>query len=281
MSTRRCCCGRCPLFCVPVGNSFCAIETAERYSLDPSYPVETVGTGDLCCETIFDWIREPQLFTETGHLCTWIDGLSDSCGSIALEVTSSSAATVTLTLASGKTIVWVADPGYDPLCTSLFTYSAVDSDPPTTCSWYRYVCVIPHNSCCPEGHFPSELYVTIDEVTDEEATPSFCPCAEDPPTAYTLYAEPDGTWKGIIDVGSCETQLNLTLQCIEHELLGWVMQLTATTDSGGCLEKTQLADGSNTAQATCDPFLFVFTGFVFGDGTCCEFFGYLNLTISE
>lgn len=281
MAPRRCCCGRCPLFCVPVGNSFCAVESAERYSLDPSYPIEMVGTGDLCCPTLFTWIQEPQLATGVGHLCTWIDGSSDPCGSIALEITSGSAATVTLTLASGKTIVWVADAGYNTLCTSSFTYSAIDSDPPTTCSWYRYICLIPHNNCCPEGNFPTQLFVTIDEVTSDEANPSFCPCAEDPPASNTLSAQPDATWTGIVDVGSCGTVLNLTLECIEDELLGHVMQLTATTAAGGCLAKVQLADGSNDAPATCNPFLFVFTAFVFGDGTCCEFFGYLNITISE
>lgn len=273
MPARKCCCGICPIplnECLGWGNSTCTnAESAEYYQAvagkgeiinedpdDPNFP-------DFCCQDIFDYAETidsaTRGLTYDGN-CKWstcVDKVSANpcdgvtgCGKMELEITSSTEATLTLERYSdGKKIIWEAEPGYDPLCMSLFKYDEeASTDPPTDCSWPKYMCVDGYNACCDDRKdMPRTLSVTFSPAPGPGDSDCTCSTGGTAGTLTFNHALAGGPgWAGTFQVGTCETYLTIEIRCVLIE---------GTSDCGGDLYEMEVHLSNCLPNETTNPTL--------------------------
>jgi hypothetical protein len=290
---KGCCITHCVEDCILAGGANCDVESARYYSFSVPGTSTFHGTGDACCESVVpgptpgtptDCLPAVENTFEAGD-CTWLSEDCDDCD-ILSTLTISAGPTAVLTITIGAyTLVWKSMAGYDPLCNSPFRYSAADSTPPDDCSWPDIFCVSPHEGCCPNYVYPDELEASF-VIT--AGAPGLCDCAADTPTRKTLtrvsvatppvspYAYSSSAtvrWIGTIDVGSCGTEVIMTLECI---YTGGIYKMQVSFASSDCWPEGAFAE---EGVADCDPFIFTF---VMSSVTgCCPAAVEMTLTIFD
>ena len=316
MGTRRCCCGGgdnpCEFAggCLVHGQAYCATEAAESYIvyLDENSPLLGVG-ADLCCDAMwqFGLYTPPAVFVwpESTYSCTYEDEVEDACGRLYLTINSPTSITVELELAGGKTIVWKNTSTADPLCASVVTYSAADSDPPNDCAWRQRLCIAPRGSCCPDYIYPDTLYVTladigtcacdVNAVTNTVTLIEFAPrddLVPSPPLINgQVLANPfklKARYRGLLTVGDCGLQGYIELWCYDDydgldgifDTVWWFHWELMGGDP--CLEGYVIGANDLTApEITCVPFILTFPGITDLAG-CCPGGGFIGtVTFSE
>ena len=261
------CCETCPYFCMENGGSLCPIESTRIYLAEPQ--AVQLGTGSLCCITLLELVNE-----DDNTDCIWLSvelDCTEGGGLATLEITSTTEATITITFGA-YTLVWVADPGYNPLCTSSFTYDAELSTPPEDCSWPEQFCVIPSEICCPDVGYPDTLYATVTVTrfpgacaawTSGVAVIELTRIVPNDPDYY-----PGGTtavrWEGSDELWPGGSVLDIVLTCVFTDVRGYRMFMDFPVS--GCAPDSQDAD--ETDITSCDPFIFTFTD-VQNIDSCC------------
>lgn len=305
MPTRRCCCGSaaCPHFCMPNGGSLCPTESTRSYVAQPQDGTTYLGTGDpvdICCSELFDWIHgeggewENRSFglenDDDNTDCIWLTPEFEDCdggtGLGTLVIASDTEATLTITIGSA-TLVWTADPGYDPLCISSFTYDADLSDPPDDCSWPEKFCVIPSESCCPDYGYPDTLYATVVVTRALGACADWTSGTKVIELTRVTPTDPDyypGSVTAAVWVGSDElwpggSVLAIEMACVRHPGEAFVMDMQFPLT--GCAPDGQYADETPiTGFGSCNPFIFTFTDVQNIDSCCTGGFEF-DITVTE
>ena len=284
MPTKRCCCGTpepCPIHCIPLGTSGCsAAGSGISYIVREPNDVVNIGdTGfDRCCSELYEGASDG-IFQSSIGSCTWtLLGVEPPCVSLELTIISDTEATLTISFDGGKTLVYLPNAEYDPLCTSIFTYNADLSDPPAECSWPDRLCVWPEIGCCPDRTvMPLTLYATV------SAAP--CVCGTNPSPADELTWNPaTSQWEGTIGYGDCGTSLIARMYCVKREPTEFIpyihYQFEINLLEGSC--NVESAGGGDIDPTfSCTPFV---VNFYFEDPLdCCPGFepGPWILTVTE
>lgn len=295
----------CPHFCMPNGGSLCPIESTRRYVAQPLEGTIWLGTGDemdVCCPALFTWLHgsggewenrsQGMENNDDNTDCIWLTPAfadfecDDGDGAAQLEITSGPEAILTVTIGS-YTLVWLSDPGYDPLCISSFTYSEEDSNPPEDCAWPERFCVIPSESCCPDYGYPDTLYATVtiirpggacpDWITGEKVIELTRVTPHDP--NYYPGSPIAVLWTGADELWPGGEVLAIELSCIRPG--GGAYRMDMQFPLSGCAPDSQYANETPSGGfSSCVPFIFHFEDIASASNCCTGAFD-MEIVVTE